>query len=314
MVCAFQSSVSLMSNSSLVVPAPDRSVWWGVHGARTVSPGIFGPVPDVRANWRQPQVRREPGERSSLHSGDSPVMAPVRGPLPRIWDSPHLGRCGHPAGGLGGFRISRTVEGATFAPSTNSSPSGADPAVLAQHRVGHLLPDQLALQYRDLMAQDQHLGVLVPIAHGKKTQHHERLRHSQVSQSQTAQPHIMPQCHLAYFDHACDLPVRARRQPEVTVCPGPVRQRASSGKRVSSGTTAVGTRLEVTRWRVAAVPGISQHRRPGTAALAGGAGTARPPGRSARTLLLPAGDCDQLKLSGIVTGQSERLPHSSWPG
>jgi hypothetical protein len=48
----------------------------------------------------------------------------------------------------------------------------------------HLLPAQPALQHRDLAAQDQDLGVPVPIAHGKKTQHRERVRHRQAGQSQ----------------------------------------------------------------------------------------------------------------------------------
>jgi hypothetical protein len=43
---------------------------------------------------------------------------------------------------------------------------------------------QLAFQYRDLVAQDQDLGVLVLIAHRNKTHDRERVRHSQVGQSQ----------------------------------------------------------------------------------------------------------------------------------
>lgn len=48
----------------------------------------------------------------------------------------------------------------------------------------HLLATKLALQHRDLMAQGEDLRVLVPIAHRQHTQHRERVRHGQVSQSQ----------------------------------------------------------------------------------------------------------------------------------
>jgi hypothetical protein len=48
----------------------------------------------------------------------------------------------------------------------------------------HHLPAQLALQHRDLMAQDQDLGVLVPIACEKETQDRERVHHRQIGQSQ----------------------------------------------------------------------------------------------------------------------------------
>jgi hypothetical protein len=47
-----------------------------------------------------------------------------------------------------------------------------------------LLPVQLALQYRDLVAEDQDLGVLVPIARLEKTQDRERVHHHQVGQPQ----------------------------------------------------------------------------------------------------------------------------------
>jgi len=56
----------------------------------------------------------------------------------------------------------------------------------------HLLPVQLALQHRDLVAQDQDLGVLVPIAHGKETQHRERVSPQSSRPVATAQSHIMP--------------------------------------------------------------------------------------------------------------------------
>jgi hypothetical protein len=151
------------------------------------------------------------------------------------------------------FKISHTVEGATFTPSASNSPctrryphagfsrarrrtktrtertvrgrpgrAGLDRAacrfltrsrVPAQHRVrayqqphpvkrlwpqpvqqrrqqdpvrrreAHLPPAQLALQHRDLVAQDQDLGVLVPVAHGKNTQDRERVHHRQAGQS-----------------------------------------------------------------------------------------------------------------------------------
>jgi hypothetical protein len=38
----------------------------------------------------------------------------------------------------------------------------------------------LAFRNRDLMPQDEDLGVLVPIAHRKKTQDRERVRHRQI--------------------------------------------------------------------------------------------------------------------------------------
>ncbi|WP_167534996.1 hypothetical protein [Streptomyces galilaeus] len=47
-----------------------------------------------------------------------------------------------------------------------------------------LLPVQLPLQHRDLMAQSQDLHVHVPIAHRQQPQHREGARHAQVHQSQ----------------------------------------------------------------------------------------------------------------------------------
>jgi hypothetical protein len=58
-------------------------------------------------------------------------------------------------------------------------------------REAHLLPAQLALQHRDLMAQDQDLGVLRPITSQKKVQDRERVHHRQVGQSQQ---HSRPSC------------------------------------------------------------------------------------------------------------------------
>jgi hypothetical protein len=43
---------------------------------------------------------------------------------------------------------------------------------------------QLPLQHRDLMAQRQDFHVLVPVAHRQQAQHGERVRHTQVGQSQ----------------------------------------------------------------------------------------------------------------------------------
>jgi hypothetical protein len=61
-----------------------------------------------------------------------------------------------------------------------------------RRREAHLLPAQLALQYRDLMAEDQNLGVFVPIAHGKEDAA-PRTRSPQSSRPvATAQSHIMP--------------------------------------------------------------------------------------------------------------------------
>ncbi|MFL6052039.1 MAG: hypothetical protein ACJ72W_03835 [Actinoallomurus sp.] len=48
----------------------------------------------------------------------------------------------------------------------------------------HSVAAELALQHRDLMTQREDLRILVPIAHRQQTQHRERVRHSQVSQSQ----------------------------------------------------------------------------------------------------------------------------------
>jgi hypothetical protein len=48
----------------------------------------------------------------------------------------------------------------------------------------HLPAVQPAFQHRDLMTQNQDLGVLVPVAYRKKTQQRERVRHGQVGQSQ----------------------------------------------------------------------------------------------------------------------------------
>jgi hypothetical protein len=65
-------------------------------------------------------------------------------------------------------------------------------------REAHLLPAQLALQHRDLMAQDQDLGVLRPITGKKKVQDRERVHHRQVGQpqdgaSQATDPAAKPQ-------------------------------------------------------------------------------------------------------------------------
>jgi hypothetical protein len=39
---------------------------------------------------------------------------------------------------------------------------------------------QLALQHRDLVAQDENLGVLSPITHRQQSQEPERVRHTEV--------------------------------------------------------------------------------------------------------------------------------------
>jgi hypothetical protein len=52
-----------------------------------------------------------------------------------------------------------------------------------RRREAHLLPAQLALQHPDLVAQDQDLGVLIPIAREKKAQDREGVGHRQVGQS-----------------------------------------------------------------------------------------------------------------------------------
>ncbi|MET7766774.1 hypothetical protein ABZS71_34135 [Streptomyces sp. NPDC005393] len=43
---------------------------------------------------------------------------------------------------------------------------------------------KLAFQHGDLVAQGEDLRVLVPIGHRQQAQHRERVRHTQVSQSQ----------------------------------------------------------------------------------------------------------------------------------
>ncbi|MFE5124199.1 hypothetical protein [Streptomyces sp. NPDC056669] len=43
---------------------------------------------------------------------------------------------------------------------------------------------ELAFQHGDLVAQGEDFGVLVPVGHRQQTQHRERVRHTQVSQSQ----------------------------------------------------------------------------------------------------------------------------------
>jgi hypothetical protein len=45
------------------------------------------------------------------------------------------------------------------------------------------LSAQLALQHRDLVAQDEDLGVLVSIGHRHESQERERVRHTEVRQS-----------------------------------------------------------------------------------------------------------------------------------
>lgn len=48
----------------------------------------------------------------------------------------------------------------------------------------HLLLSELPLQHRDPMAQGEDLDDLAPIAHRQQAQHRERVRHTEVSQSQ----------------------------------------------------------------------------------------------------------------------------------
>ncbi|MFD5388078.1 hypothetical protein ACFWMG_24690 [Streptomyces sp. NPDC127074] len=43
---------------------------------------------------------------------------------------------------------------------------------------------ELAFQYGDLVAQSEDLRVLVPVGHRQQAKHRERVRHTQVSQSQ----------------------------------------------------------------------------------------------------------------------------------
>jgi hypothetical protein len=45
------------------------------------------------------------------------------------------------------------------------------------------LSTQLALQHRDLVAQDEDLGVLGPIAHRQQPQEREPVRHTEIRQS-----------------------------------------------------------------------------------------------------------------------------------
>jgi len=56
-----------------------------------------------------------------------------------------------------------------------------------QRPVGWLEPDllraKMALQHRDLMAQREDLGVLVPITAGQQPQQRERVRDTEVRQS-----------------------------------------------------------------------------------------------------------------------------------
>ncbi|MDO0910939.1 hypothetical protein QQM39_08745 [Streptomyces sp. DT2A-34] len=47
-----------------------------------------------------------------------------------------------------------------------------------------LLPVQLPFQNADLVAQGQDLDIFLPVAHRQQSQHRERVRHTQVRQSQ----------------------------------------------------------------------------------------------------------------------------------
>jgi hypothetical protein len=72
----------------------------------------------------------------------------------------------------------------------------------------YLLPAQLALQYRDLVAQDQDLGVLVPIVRSNKTQDRERVHHRQVGQPQQ---HSRTSCRDDRFTVAVPVPDRTTK-------------------------------------------------------------------------------------------------------
>jgi hypothetical protein len=72
----------------------------------------------------------------------------------------------------------------------------------------HFLPAQLALEYRDLMAQDQNLGVLLPIAYEQKAQDRERVHHRQVGQSHQ---HSRPSCRDDHVAVAVPAPYRATK-------------------------------------------------------------------------------------------------------
>ena len=56
-----------------------------------------------------------------------------------------------------------------------------------------LLAAQLPLQDRDLMAESEDLGVLVPVAHRQQPQQRERVRHAEVRQSQQHSAGIIAQ-------------------------------------------------------------------------------------------------------------------------
>lgn len=47
-----------------------------------------------------------------------------------------------------------------------------------------LLPVQLPFQNADLVAQSEDLDIFLPVAHRQQSQHRERVRHTQVRQSQ----------------------------------------------------------------------------------------------------------------------------------
>ncbi|WP_406079168.1 hypothetical protein [Micromonospora sp. NBC_00858] len=81
----------------------------------------------------------------------------------------------------------------------------------------HFLLAQLALQHHDLVAQGRDLHILVPIAHRQQAQHRERVRHTQVRQSQQ---HGSPSCRI---DHQLPMP---SNRTNISETPTPALTRA----------------------------------------------------------------------------------------
>jgi hypothetical protein len=87
---------------------------------------------------------------------------------------------------------------------------------------------QLAFQYGNLVAQDQDLGVLVPIARGKKTHERERVRHRQVGQSQQHSRSSCRDDRLAAAVPSCTRATKPRTWSHRASCLSPERMKFSA--------------------------------------------------------------------------------------
>ena len=96
----------------------------------------------------------------------------------------------------------------------------------------HLLLAQLAFQHRDLMAQGKDLHILAPIAHRQQAQHRERVRHTQVHQSQQ---HDSPSCRI---DHQVGPGPTPSNQANISDTPTPALTRAD-GISAGAGSTSI---------------------------------------------------------------------------